>query len=107
MATVSATLCRMASKQGWELAYEVVSSEVARRGLTLAVFSASIGLHRTTLDRFRKGEELGEASLDSIEGGLSLPRDFLRYVADGDVDALRETGADPDLVRWLLRKLAV
>lgn len=106
MTAGSATLCRMASKEGWKLAYEVVSSEVARRGITLALFSTSVGLHRTTLDRLRKGEEIGEASRKAIEGGLSLPRDFLLDVAEHDEEALRESGADPDLVRWVLRKLA-
>lgn len=109
MAPGSATLCRMTSQEGWKLAYEVVSSEVARRGLTLAVFSASVGLHRTTLDRMRRGDELGDASLKAIEGGLTLPRDFLRYIAQGDQGSIQDpaTGADPDLVRWVLRKMVV
>lgn len=110
MGAGSATLCRMASKEGWKLAYEVVSSEVARRGLSLAVFSTSVGLHRTTLDRMRKGDELGVASRKAIEGGLSLPRDFLLYIAEGDAGSVQAAGdhpdVDPDLVRWISRKLS-
>lgn len=106
MAAGSVTLVRMASLEGWQLAYEVVSREIARRGITLADFSASVGIHRTTLNRMSRGDELGQPSLAAIEGGLSLPRDFLRYIAEGDRDSIQSSyKADPDLVRWLLRRL--
>lgn len=96
----------MESKQDWPLTFDVVAGEIARRGLSLEAWAKASGIHRSTLYRMRDGERLSDAKLQQIEGALGLPRDLLLYVAEGDIETIRALDVDPDLQRWLLKKLA-
>lgn len=96
--------------EDWSLAYQVASTEIARRGLTKETFAKAAGLHRSTLSRMREGEKLADESLWKIEGNLGWPRDLLTYVARHDVGMIRHAvegsdRVDPDLVRWLTLKI--
>lgn len=97
--------------EDWALAYQVAATEIARRGLTKETFAKAAGLHRSTLSRMREGDRLADESLWKIEGNLGWPRDLLTYIARHDIDLIREAVAgspdrvDPDLLRWLTRKL--
>ena len=98
-------------REDWALAYQVASTEIARRGLTKDTFANAAGLHRSTLSRMREGEKLADESLWKIEGNLGWPRDLLTYIARHEVDLVREAvehspeRVDPDLVRWVTIKM--
>lgn len=87
----------------WALAYRALACEVARGGRTVSAFAKSVGVHRSTLDRMRRGAELTPEILWKVEGGLGWPRDLLACIARHDLDPVR--AVDPDLARWLTLRL--
>jgi hypothetical protein len=55
-----------------------------------------------TINRIKAGEEVTDTMLRAMGDRLKLPKDFLLYVGSGDVARIRNSGADPDLLRWTL-----
>lgn len=92
---------------GWTFVHRLVVREAQRLALTREQLAKRARMNRSTLDRMRKGEQLSEDSLARIEGALDMPRDLLRYAAEGDIAAMKRALKDnPDLVRWVSEELA-
>lgn len=106
----SATLCRVADIEGdyWAVVGTFVENEANRRGLTLEALARRAGLSRQTVSKLANGQPLQETSLARIEGVLELPRDLLLDIATGNESEIRTAvhQKDPDLYRWLKRKIA-
>lgn len=104
-----ATMCCMELEQAgdWRLVGAVIRGEIARRGLTLARAAELAGRDRNLVaSRLEKGKRPDPDSLRRYEGVLGLPRDLLSYVAAHDLDRIKRTAADPDLVTWLTNEIS-
>lgn len=40
--------------------------------------------------------------IEGLTAKLGMPRGYLLYVGNGDIGRIRESGADPDLIRYSL-----
>ena len=94
----------MTDAQGRRMLAELVSYEVSRLGLTRTRMRKEWGpvVSPATVDRVRRGEVVGDQYLAAIGDRLGMPRGFLTYVAEGDIDRIKKSGGDPDLIRWTL-----
>lgn len=81
---------------------KLVKHEIARQGRTAAEVGALGMPSLPTIKRVKAGEEVSDEMLDALGGRLGLPRDFILYVGTGDVRKVRNSGAEPDLIRWSL-----
>jgi hypothetical protein len=85
----------------------LVSYELARLGMTRTRMRKEWS-HRVssgTVDRIRTGKPAGEQYLAALGDLLGMPRGFLQYVGRGDVERIKASGADADLIRWTLTLL--
>lgn len=95
---------------------DVMIDETGRRiiGALVTYELGRLGLHRgrikkewtrvspATVDRIRRAEPVGDQYLAAIGDLLSMPRGYLQYVGAGDVERIKNSGADADLIRWTL-----
>lgn len=88
----------------WRLVRIVIDAETAFQGRTQAELCQSAGIDRTVFTSMTRGRGVSDAILRRIEGALALPREFLHYVATNDYDAMAETSASPDLIRFVRRR---
>lgn len=102
-----ATLCRMTTNgKDWALVAALIHEEAPRRLLTISQLAKAAGVDRAFVPRLAKGEGVKPSTLARAEMALGLPRGLLRYVAEHDLDAVREAGGSPDLVIWLTKRIA-
>jgi hypothetical protein len=94
----------MTDETGRRWIAELVQYEVSRLGLTRTRMRKQWGsvVSPATVDRVRRGEVVGDSYLAAIGDLLGMPRGFLTYVGEGDVARIKTSGADPDLIRWVL-----
>jgi hypothetical protein len=82
---------------------EQVRAQMGWLGLSGVKVSATGRVSRATLDRVKRCEAVSDNMLRALGDVLGLPRDYLLYVGQADVDAVMQSAAeDPDLVRWTL-----
>lgn len=81
-----------------------VSDEIARQGLSTRALGAAPGRPRLpTIKRIKAADpDVTETMLRAMGGKLRLPADWLIYIGNGDQQRIRNSGADPDLVRVTL-----
>ena len=94
----------MTDAQGRRWIAELVDYEVSRLGLTRTRMRKQWGsvISPATVDRVRHGDVVGDQYLAAICGLLGMPRGYLQYVGEGDIDRIKTSGGDPDLIRWTL-----
>ncbi|HEY9367017.1 hypothetical protein [Streptomyces sp.] len=81
-----------------------VTDEIARRGLSTRSLGAAPGRPRLpTIKRIKAADaDVSETMLRAMGGKLGLPADWLIYIGVGDMRKIRNSGADPDLIRVTL-----
>lgn len=94
----------MREHEDWALVRAVIDAETAFQGRTQTDLCKTAGIDRTVLQTLGRGRPVTDATLRRVEGALSLPREFLRYVAHVDFEAMEETTASPDLIRFVRRR---
>lgn len=95
-------------ERDWPLAYETAKYCVERAGSTVVAWSKRPGVpHRSTWYRLRdgQGDARSSAKIRAIAGSLGLPGEFLSWVADHDLETIKESVDDPDLIAWLTRQI--
>lgn len=93
----------MIDRQGRARIARFVTDEIARRGLTTRSLGAAPGRPALpTIKRIKAAEEVSETMLRAMGGKLKLPADWLIYIGTGDERRIRNSGADPDLIRVTL-----
>lgn len=81
----------------------LVRAVMAWEGLSGPAIGAQGRVSRASIDRVKRGDDtISDTLLRALGDVLDLPRDFLLYVGNGDVEEVRNSGADPDLVRWTI-----
>jgi hypothetical protein len=85
---------------------ELVRAVMAWEDLTGDSIGAGGRISRATVDRVKRGDpSVSDTTLHALGDVLELPRGFLLYVGDGDIEAIRQSGADPDLIVWTIRMM--
>ena len=81
-----------------------VTDEIARQGLSTRALGAAAGRPRLpTIKRIKAADvDVSETMLRAMGGKLHLPADWLIYIGTGDMRRIRNSGADPDLIRVTL-----
>lgn len=81
-----------------------VTDEIARQGLSARALAAAPGRPSLpTIKRIKAADtDVTETSLRAMGGKLKLPADWLIYIGTGDERRIRNSGADPDLIRITL-----
>ena len=80
-----------------------VTEEIARQGLSARALGDAPGRPRLpTIKRIKAEEEVSDTMLRAMGGKLKLPADWLIYIGAGDERRIRNSGADPDLIRVTL-----
>ncbi|MGH3331544.1 MAG: hypothetical protein ACRDPJ_09620 [Nocardioidaceae bacterium] len=93
----------MNEEPGQERVAELVKAAMGWRGISGPQIDATGRVSRATVDRVKRRENVSDAMLRALGDILGLPRDYLLYVRNGDVEAVISSGAtDPDLLRWTL-----
>ena len=96
-------LGRMIDDEGRRRIGLVVTKWMAYLGLTDSGIDREEGpLSRSTLGRAKKGEEMSEEMLLSIEHRLGLPIMFLTHIGEGDIRRIERSSADRDLVLYVI-----
>lgn len=80
----------------------LVKAVLGWEGLSVPKIAATGRPSKATINRIKAGEEVSETMLRAMGDKLRLPKDFLLYVGTGDTVRIRNSSADPDLVRWTL-----
>lgn len=89
--------------RGRRLVGELVKAQMGWRHMSGPGVERTGRVSRATIDRIKRGEAVSDAMLRATGDALGLPRDYLLYVRDGKIHAVREAAdQDPDLVRWTL-----
>lgn len=95
-------------EQGRSRVAELVKAAMGWRGTNGSKIDAGGRVSRATIDRIKRRENVSEAMLRALGDVLGLPRDYLLYVGNGDVEAVISSGViDPDLLRWTLGLMQV
>ena len=94
----------MIDRQGRARIARFVTDETARQGLSTRALGAAPGRPRLpTIKRIKAADpDVSETMLRAMGGKLRLPADWLIYIGVGDTRRIRNSGADPDLVRVTL-----
>lgn len=81
-----------------------VTDEIARRGISARSLGQAPGSPKLpTIKRIKAGDpDITDTSLRAMGGKLRLPADWLIYIGTGDTRRIRNSGADPDLIRVTL-----
>jgi hypothetical protein len=80
---------------------QMVTAQMGWKGLSGPEIERLGRVSRATVDRVKRGDPVSNAFLRALGDSIDLPRDFLLYVLDGDVEAVTRAAAhDEDLVRW-------
>lgn len=95
-------------EQGRARVAELVKAAMGWRGISGSKIDSTGRVSRATVDRIKRRENVSHAMLRALGDILGLPRDYLLYVGNGDVEAVISSGAtDPDLLRWTLELMQV
>lgn len=81
---------------------ELVRAQMGWSGISGPSIQRGGRVSRATVDRVKREEEVSETMLRALGDVLGLPRDFLLYVGRGDIDAIRRSTDDSDLLRWTI-----
>ena len=85
----------------------VAKREILRRYGNASSFARKTGISRKTLERVFAGvPTVDQGTLDFMEGELDLPRDTFRSIEAHDMTALKRTGVEADLIRWVQAEMA-
>lgn len=99
-------LFHMIDTTGREHVGTLVKAAMAWQGLSGPAIGATGRVSRASIDRIKRGDpSVSNTMLRAMGDVLGFPRDYLLYVAAGNIDKIRESGAEPDLVRWTLEML--
>jgi hypothetical protein len=81
-----------------------VTDEIARQGLSARALGAAPGRPSLpTIKRIKAADpDITDTMLRAMGGKLRLPADWLIYIGTGDTGRIRNSGADPDLIRVTL-----
>jgi hypothetical protein len=81
-----------------------VAEEIARRGTSAREVAAQPGRPSLPTIKRIKAEDpnISDTMLRAMGGKLRLPADWLIYIGTGDARRIRNSGADPDLIRVTL-----
>jgi hypothetical protein len=91
---------------GRRLVSDLVRAQMGWIGMSGLGIERTGRVSRATVDRIKRGEVVSDAMLRATGDAIGLPRDFLLYVLQGNIHAIREAAeSDPDLVRWTLASL--
>lgn len=94
----------MIDRQGRAHIARFVTDEIARQGLSTRSIAAAPGRPSLpTIKRIKAADtDVSETMLRAMGGKLGLPADWLIYIGTGDQRRIRNSGADPDLIRVTL-----
>lgn len=94
----------MIDRRGRARIARFVSDEIARQGISARTLGAKAGSPRLpTIKRIKAADpDVSETMLRAMGGKLRLPADWLIYIGTGDVQRIRRSGADPDMIRVTL-----
>lgn len=81
-----------------------VTDEIARQGISTRALAAAPGRPSLpTIKRIKAADvDVSETMLRAMGGKLHLPADWLIYIGVGDTRRIRNSGAEPDLIRVTL-----
>jgi len=81
-----------------------VRDHIERLGTSAEAVGAAPGRPRiATIKRIKAADpDVSDSMLRALGGKLRLPFDWLIYIGAGDVRRIRESGAEPDLIRVTL-----
>lgn len=81
-----------------------VAEEIARQGTSARALGAAPGRPSLpTIKRIRAEDpDVSDTMLRALGGKMRLPADWLVYIGTGDTARIRNSGADPDLIRVTL-----
>jgi hypothetical protein len=84
-----------------------VRDHIQRLGTSAEQIAAAPGRPRiATIKRIKAADAtISDSMLRALGGKLGLPFDWLLYIGTGDAVRIRESGADPDLIRVTLEYL--
>jgi hypothetical protein len=86
---------------------ELVRAQMAWTGMSGPGIEATGRVSRATVDRVKRADaNVSDTMLRALGDVLGLPRDFLIYVGSANVLAIEQSGADADLLRWVLNLFA-
>ena len=93
----------MIDRTGRQRIAALVRATMGWRSLSGPGIEATGRVSRATVDRVKRGDErISYTTLRALGDVLGLPRDFLIYVGTGDRRLIEASGAEPDLIRWVL-----
>jgi|SRR6058998_894916 len=97
-------ILNMIDRRGRARIARFVSDETARQGISARTLGARPGSPRLpTIKRIKAADpDVSETMLRAMGGKLRLPADWLIYIGTGDVQRIRNSGADSDLIRVTL-----
>lgn len=100
---MSAMIFPMIDSMGRLRIAELVRAAMGWEGLSGPSIEATGRVSRATVDRVKRADpKVSDTMLRALGDVLGLPRDFLIYVGAGDIEAIEQSSADPDLRRWTL-----
>lgn len=89
--------------EGRQRVGQLVKAAMAWNGLSGPAIQETGRISRASIDRIKRADpSVSNTVLRAMGDVLGMPRDYLLYVGEGNIDRIRESGADPDLVRWTL-----
>lgn len=94
----------MIDRRGRARIARFVTDETARQGLSIRALGALAGKPSLpTIKRVQQADtDVTDTSLRALGGKLKLPADWLIYIGTGDLRRIRNSGANPDLIRVTL-----
>jgi len=97
-------IIHMIDRHGRARIARFVADEIARQGTSARSLGAAPGRPSLpTIKRVRAEDpDVSDTMLRALGGKLRLPADWLIYIGTGDERRIRESGADPDLIRVTL-----
>jgi hypothetical protein len=97
-------IINMIDRHGRARIARFVTDEIARQGMSARSVGARPGSPSLpTIKRIKAGsEDVADTMLRAMGGKLGLPADWLVYIGNGDTRRIRNSGADPDLIRVTL-----
>lgn len=85
---------------------QFVRAAMAWQGVSGPKIDAGGRISRATVDRVKRADpRITDVTLLALGDVLGLPRKYLLYIGTGDAEKIRNSGADPDLIRVTLEML--
>ena len=103
---MSETMWPMIDTAGRQRVAELVRAQMGWVGLSGPGIEATGRVSRATIDRVKRADtNVSDTMLRALGDVLGLPRDFLIYVGNANVEAIRQSGADSGLIQWVMLNL--